>query len=342
MLSDVFGRGLAERQGFEPWIPCGIHAFQACAFSHSAISPIFSDLAGTALRKGSRLGEFPMTRFVEFTRERQYLHNVSPATISWYAHALKWLPSESPTQDDLKAVVLRMREAGLKETGCNAALRAINAYLHWNSGAERKCGAGCNHPRIGQLREPQNILPTLTESQVKLIVGWKLGKNCYRRRWHLLALVLLDTGCRITEALTLRVSDIDLDNLLLVLNGKGSKQRVVPFSFVLRKALHRHITECQLKPESLLFATKEGTAVWRITALRSIKLVCKQLGFAPPARTLHSFGHTFAIFYLRRGGSVFHLQKIMGHSSLEMTKRYAALSTADLQAVHERVSLLSK
>src|ERR1700677_4731980 len=31
--------GMAERQGFEPWIPCGIHAFQACAFSHSAISP---------------------------------------------------------------------------------------------------------------------------------------------------------------------------------------------------------------------------------------------------------------------------------------------------------------
>jgi hypothetical protein len=30
---------MAERQGFEPWIPCGIHAFQACAFSHSAISP---------------------------------------------------------------------------------------------------------------------------------------------------------------------------------------------------------------------------------------------------------------------------------------------------------------
>src|SRR5580658_3212029 len=34
------GREVAERQGFEPWIPCGIHAFQACAFSHSAISPV--------------------------------------------------------------------------------------------------------------------------------------------------------------------------------------------------------------------------------------------------------------------------------------------------------------
>jgi integrase/recombinase XerD len=49
----------------------------------------------------------------------------------------------------------------------------------------------------------------------------------------------------------------------------------------------------------------------------------------------------FAVNYLRRGGSVFHLQKVLGHSTLEMTRRYANLVTADLQAAHERVSLLS-
>ncbi len=99
-----------------------------------------------------------MSQFTEFLRERRYLHNVSPATISWYTHALKWLPSESPTQDELKDTVLRMREKGLKETGCNAVIRAVNSYLHWNSGAERKCGSGCSHPRIAQLKEPQNVI----------------------------------------------------------------------------------------------------------------------------------------------------------------------------------------
>jgi integrase/recombinase XerD len=81
--------------------------------------------------------------------------------------------------------------------------------------------------------------------------------------------------------------------------------------------------------------------VGRMTSLRGVKLLCEQLGFAPPGRTLHAFRHTFAVNYLRRGGSVFHLQKVLGHSSLEMTRRYANLVTADLQAVHERVSLLS-
>jgi integrase/recombinase XerD len=284
-----------------------------------------------------------MNRFDEFVRERRYLHNVSPATVSWYSHAFKWLPSESPTQDELKDTVLRMREKGLKETGCNAVIRAVNSYLHWNSGAERKCGPGCNHPRIAQLKEPENILPTLTEAQVKLLVSWKpKPKNFHQRRLHLLALLLLDTGCRITEALTLRVCDVDLDNMLITLDGKGRKQRIVPFSFALRKALYRFLADFGRNSDSSLIATRQNGPVRRMTALRGIKLLCKQVGFTPPARTLHAFRHTFAVNYLRRGGSVFHLQKVLGHSTLEMTRRYANLVTADLQAVHERVTLLSR
>jgi integrase/recombinase XerD len=281
--------------------------------------------------------------FNDFIRERRYLNNVSASTISWYTHALNWLPSESPSQDELKETVLRMREKGLKATGCNAAIRAINAYLHWsNNAGERKCGPGCQHPHISQLKEPQLVLPTFTATQVRQLVNWKpKPKHFYKRRLHLLTLLLLDTGCRITEALTLRVRDLDMDNMLLTLDGKGRKQRIIPFSFGLRKALHRFIADFDRTPEFLLFSTRENARVSRMTALRGVKILCKQLGFDPPARTLHAFRHTFAIHYLRKGGSVFHLQKVLGHSSLEMTRRYANLMTEDLQAVHERLSLLS-
>jgi len=282
--------------------------------------------------------------FNDFIRERRYLNNVSPSTISWYTHALKWLPSESPTQAELKEVVLRMREKGLKATGCNAAIRAINAYLHWSSGAgERKCGPGCKHPHIQQLKEPQLVLPTFTAAQVTRLVNWKpRPKHFHQRRLHLLTLLLLDTGCRITEALTLHVRDLDMDNMLLTLDGKGRKQRIIPFSFALRKALHKFMADFELKPDHFLFATRENTRVRRMTALRGVKILCSQLGFDAPARTLHAFRHTFAVHYLRKGGSVFHLQKVLGHSSLEMTRRYANLLTEDLAAVHERVSLLCR
>jgi len=113
-----------------------------------------------------------------------------------------------------------MREKGLKEeTGVNTVLRCVNAYLHWNSGSERKCGAGCIHPRIRQLKEPHLVLPTFTDAQVKQLISWK-PRGKYQRRLHLLMLFLLDTGCRITEALALHVSDINFENLLATLDGR--------------------------------------------------------------------------------------------------------------------------
>ena len=279
-------------------------------------------------------------RFEQFIRERQYFVNVTEATVEWYRRCLKWLPSEQPTQEELNATLMKMREAGLKVTGVNCVARCINAYLHWSTGSDRKCGAGCIHPRIAQLKEPHFVLPTFTEQQVKQLVIWK-PKSKYQRRLHLLILFLLDTGARISEALTLRISEVDFDNLLITLDGKGRKQRIVPISPVLRKAMYRYCSDTNRKPESLLFASRNETVWSRRNILRDVKALCWTLGFTPPGRTLHALRHTFAVNYLRRGGSVFHLQKVLGHSTLEMTRRYANLVTADLQAVHERLSLLS-
>jgi integrase/recombinase XerD len=115
----------------------------------------------------------------------------------------------------------------------------------------------------------------------------------------------------------------------------GRKDRKVPISFELRKAVFRY------RQDGPLFITARGTPWRRIGALQSVKLHCRKLGFEPPARTLHAMRHTFALNYLRKGLSVFHLQKVLGHSTLEMTRRYANLLTEDLQAIHQRVSLLA-
>ena len=172
------------------------------------------------------------------------------------------------------------------------------------------------------------------------MIGWK-PHGFYQRRLHLLVLILLDTGCRISEALDVHISDCDPDNLLVTLNGKGQKQSKVPFSFELRKHLFRYTREFCPQSYMLVLGTRKGCRLDRHVMARDVKLLCKRLGFDPPARTLHSFRHTFAVNYLRRGGSVFHLQKMLGHSTLEMTRRYANLMTEDLQAVHQRLSLLS-
>lgn len=165
-----------------------------------------------------------MSRTEQFIRERKYLLNVSPSTVDWYEHALRWLPSETPSQLELNAMVVRMREAGLNPGGCNAACRAINAYLKWS-------GSACH---IKPMKEPQFIPPTFSAEDVRKLLRWK-PSDAYERRLHLLVLLLLDCGLRISEALGLKWADVDMDGLLLTVHGKGGKDRCIPFSMELRR-----------------------------------------------------------------------------------------------------------
>lgn len=286
------------------------------------------------------------SKFQLFIKERKYLLNVSPRTVEWYSASLRWLPSETPAQGDLTEMIVRMREKGLKATGVNCRARAINSYLHWlamsqSENPEAKCSPACRHPKVAKLKEPHVILPTYSQLQVKKIIAYKPHTR-WQKRLHLFILILLDTGCRLSEATGVYVNDIDMDNLLVKLDGKGAKQRLVPISFELRKALHRYISEFNLKPEHLLLSTYDGTVMERHNLSQDVRAHCRrELGFNAPARAVHAFRHTFAVNYLRRGGSVFHLQKVLGHSTLEMTRRYANLQTQDLQAVHQKLSMLS-
>ena len=270
-----------------------------------------------------------------FLRERLYLHNVSQRTIEWYEQSFKWLGSETPDEAALSNFVVRMRERGLQASSCNCRARAVNAYLKWSG----------SPLRVQRMKQEQRVLPTFTIDQIGRLACFK-PKSYYQKRLHTLTMMLSDTGCRIDEALSLRWLDCDLDNLLLTLRGKGRKERKVPMSFELRRAVwlfkRASVSEGVVaEGVALVFCTRRGTKLGRRDVLRDVKRLCKRLGIAPPERTLHAFRHSFAVHYLRKGGSVFHLQRVLGHSTLEMTRRYVNLATEDLQKIHQSVSLLS-
>jgi integrase/recombinase XerD len=278
-----------------------------------------------------------MPGFADFIKHRKYFVGVSAATLAWYDYCLHWIP-ENPAQADLQNAVIVMRERGLKSTGINSAITCWNAYTHWLAAPEAKCGPGCKHPKLARLREPQNDLPMYSEQQIHRLIVYKPSKT--ELRTHLIMLFLFDVGARISELLSLRTDALDFDNLLVRLTGKGDKTRLVPFSVELRKHLVRYIADAD--ENRLVFATRNGTQLGRRNVLRNVKQLCRKVGFEPPARTLHAARHSYASNYLRKGGNAFALQRTLGHADLATTQRYCHLAVADLQAVHQRISLLAR
>jgi len=180
---------------------------------------------------------------------------------------------------------------------------AINGYLHWAAkGPERKCHPACEHLRVAKLKEEEYVPATYSPGQIAEILAWKpRAKKFYERRLQALVLTLFDSGLRIDEVLSLRMQDCNLDDLLLTVTGKGRKQRVIPFSFELRRVLAKFILDFRTKPHEYIFNTKQGRKLSRRSVLREVKRLCVRLGFNPPRRTVHATRHTFSTEYLRRG-----------------------------------------
>jgi site-specific recombinase XerD len=152
------------------------------------------------------------------------------------------------------------------------------------------------------------------------------------------ALTALDTGMRIQELLNLRRQDVDFDNLVFRVNGKGNKQRLVPMSIELRKLLFRYLGQHQF---DRVFCTNCGTSPTQRNLSRDFKSFCAKLAITGVRVSFHTLRHSFAVNYLRAGGNVIYLQRILGHASLEMTNRYTwSLGIEDLQKVHDRLSFL--
>jgi integrase/recombinase XerD len=127
--------------------------------------------------------------------------------------------------------------------------------------------------------------------------------------------------------------------MLLTVRGKGDKHRVVPMSFELRRMLFRHLDKHNFIS---VFCSSKGSPLSQRNALRDMKIVTGHLGITGVRCSFHTLRHTFALNYIRNGGDVFRLQRILGHTTLEMTRRYVNLQTEDLQAVHNKLSMLTR
>lgn len=143
-------------------------------------------------------------------------------------------------------------------------------------------------------------------------------------------IVLVDTGIRASELCDLQVRDYEQESgRLLIRHGKGNKKRTIYLGQSGRKYLWRYLTgRGATKANDPLFVTRVGTALDRTELLNMVTTTAARAGVSHA--NVHKFRHTFAITFLRNGGNVLELQKLLGHERMETVRIYAELATTDL------------
>jgi integrase/recombinase XerD len=181
----------------------------------------------------------------------------------------------------------------------------------------------------------------LNEKEIQQILNASLHSTHERLRNYAIMMLFLDTGIRLDELVTLRLSRMDFTIGEMTILGKGSKERKVPIGNQAKKALIDYITKERLDPinprdEDRVFLNSDGYPITHSTVEKMFQRVKKLAGVTKLHP--HACRHTFSVRYLVNGGDAFSLQKILGHTSLEMTRKYVNLASGDVKEKHRRFS----
>ena len=149
-------------------------------------------------------------------------------------------------------------------------------------------------------------------------------------------MLFLDCGLRLAELANIKLGDVDIDTGTIVIRrGKGGKGRVVHIGNKAQKALWRYVSLYRRGDNDSLFVGAMGQPL----AAAGVQTVIERLGHKTGVRVHpHKLRHTFAVSYLRNGGDIFSLQKILGHSSLASVRMYLDLFSTDIKKQHQRFS----
>jgi len=156
---------------------------------------------------------------------------------------------------------------------------------------------------------------------------FKNGSQFLGARNKALVLLFLDTGLRLAEMASLRLKDVDIDKGRITVLGKGGYQRVVPFHTGAKKVLWRYLLHREERAERFgragdwFWLNEEGRKLTR-EGIDTAVLRLKLRAGVTSAGTVHKLRHTFAVNALRGLKDPFLLQLLLGHKSLEMTRRY--------------------
>jgi len=191
---------------------------------------------------------------------------------------------------------------------------------------------------------PQGIPKALDEGQVTALLGAVEGDGPRAQRDRALLEVLYATGIRISEATGLDLDDLDLEDGLLRVLGKGDKERVVPIGRTARAVLEQYLRDGRLQSRAArsrrvadtdaVFLNARGTRISRQACWTIVQRAGARAG-VDAELSPHVLRHSCATHMLDHGADLRVVQELLGHASISTTQVYTKVSPDRLRAVYE-------
>jgi len=246
------------------------------------------------------------------------------------------VPIADLTKQDLDNMIFTMRESDLSERSISSYTRTLKVFLSW-----------CNEEGHTTLNVPiykagEAVKETYTDEELLILLKKpKAGCNfCEFRNWTIINF-LLNSGCRASTVRHILVRDVDLSRRQIMFrHTKNGKIQVIPLCAAMVSILREYLDVRAGSGTDYLFCNEFGEYLTENALRLAIAKYNRSRGIEKTST--HMFRHTFAYKYLVDcGGDAFMLQKLMGHSTLKMTKHYCNIFNADIVESHEQHSPLA-
>lgn len=241
------------------------------------------------------------------------------------------LPKVVP--DDLYAFMASLHDVGLQTSSqarIVAALRSFYHYLHSEGLIETDPTLLLESPAIGR-----HLPDVLTIEEIDALIAAIPPDKKESGRNRAIIETLYGSGLRVSELCEMRISRYAPDDQLAIIEGKGSKQRIVPVSPRAASYIASYMEDREqldIKPgeEDILFLNRRGRRLSRVMIFTIIKQLAELAGIRKNVSP-HTLRHSFATHLLEGGANLRAIQQLLGHESIATTEIYLHLDTTTLR-----------
>lgn len=234
------------------------------------------------------------------------------------------LKAEEVTLDDLQQFVAQLYDLGINARSVARIISGIKSFYNFlvlDGYLQSDPTELLETPKIGLK------LPTvLSLDEIELIMNGIDVSTKEGQRNRAILEVLYSCGLRISELVNIKFSDLFFDEGFIKVEGKGSKQRLVPISHTAISEIENYLyyrknMAVKKGQENVLFLSNRGTAISRIMVFHFIKQYAAQAGIIKTVSP-HTFRHSFATHLLEGGANIRAIQLMLGHEKITTTEIY--------------------